>query len=264
MRTATETLEAARDARSAGEVDRCLLLSAAAQSLARDEHDAESAFLAARMPGRMFYIRGESDTASGFFREALHIALESGLTLKLPIIYHDLYVAHRDVGSEAAKRYCATATELYLDLNHRNPRLTALMADAAEGRFMMNPCTDTAADALQAWRSVPASLSDHSERFLAGCCMMVSAAWLSIRCRYADGVRLMEGAFPNLPDHEGASLALSYGATGAMKARDYLRASHMAAEAVRIAVARGEAIAEARAREVLAAALAERREVRHI
>lgn len=264
MRTATETLEAARDARSAGDIDRCLTLSAAAQSLASDEHDADTAYLSARNPGRMFAIRGEHELAAAYFNEALHVALAGGLTLRLPQIYHDLFVSNRDLGSEAAKRYCATATELYLDLNHRNPRLTALIADAAEGRFMMNPSPETAADALQAWRAVPASLNDHAERFLAGCSMMVAAAWLGIRCRYEDGVKLVEGAFPCLPDHEGASLALAYGATGALKARDYLRASHMAAEAVRIAVARGEAVAEGRAREVLSSALAERPTPVHI
>lgn len=266
MRTATETLEAARDARSAGEVDRCLLLSAAAQSLATDEHDTDTAFLAACVPGRLYLSRAEPEEAVPFYREALEVALSGGRTIRLPQIYHDLYLACRDSGSfdAPAKRYCATAFELYHDLNPRQPRLAGLMADQAEARFMARPCPETAADALQQWRALPTSLQGAAERFFAGCNAMVSAAWLGLHTRYRGGVETMSAAMEELSGHEGVALGLSHAATGSLKIGDYPRALRLAESAVRIARERGEGIVEARAAEVRDAALAERPAALHI
>jgi len=262
MLTAVEVLSEARSARSAGDVEGCLLQSAAALGFAVDAHDAQTAFLAACMPGRMYLNRGEPENAESHFRHGLDIALYGGLAQRLPEVYHDLFVVARDRGDEGARRYHACAMELYLDTNGNNRRISALVADAAESRFMRRPCAETAGDALQAWRSVPASIETPLERLIAGCSMMVSAAYLGIACRYKDGGELVTGAFPRLVDYEGVALALAYGAAGAVKARDFLRASYMAAEAVRIAVVRGEGVAEARAREVLGMALAERTNAR--
>lgn len=259
MRTAVETLAAARAARSAGDAEGCALLSAASLSLAQDEHDADTAFLAASTPGHFHIYRGEPELAEDHFRHGLNVALSGGLTLRLPMAYHDLHNAARESrNNESARRFFATAVELHLDLNPRNPRLTALLADAALSAFVQRPNADTAADALQAWRAVPASLAGSSERFLSGCYMMAAAAWLGIDSRYRDGFQRIEESYPQMDSYEGASLALSFAATAATNIRDYPRAAYMAERAFSIAVARGERIAAEQARFVLDAALAER------
>lgn len=265
QQTAAETLSAARRARSSGDVDACLLLSAAAQGMAEDAHDPDTAFLAAGTPGRMYAMRGEPDEAAVYFRRALHVALSGGLTLRLPEVYHDLFVASRDARRwAAAKRYCAAATELYLDTNPRNPRMTALVADCQEGRFMRKPRPETAADALHAWRSVPASLPGATERVFAGCSMLVSAAWLGLPSRYRRGAEVLDEAYPKLDSHEGISLALSYGATGALALRDEGRAEWMARTALETALRRGERVAEERARAVLDEVLSGRGDARRL
>lgn len=227
--------------------------------LAKDERAHDVAFLAACAPGRLYASRGEPREASGWYRQALDVALEYGLTRRLPECYHDLYVTSRDGGEgEASRRYFATATELYLDTFGRHPRIVALYADAAEARFMRAPSQETAADALLQWRSFSASVASPADKFLGGCSIMVAAAWLGMWSRYNDGVRMMEEAYPLLPDHLAVSLMLSQAAGGALKARDFPRGLSLAQEALRVASVRGEAIAEGVAREMIRAALAER------
>lgn len=257
--SASGTLAQARLARGAGDVNRCLLLSAAALQEARDEADHDTAFLAACMPGKLFAFRGEPRDALGYFRMALEAALTHGLTRRLPECYHDLFIASRDAeNDDAARKFHGCALRLYLDIDPSNRRITALVADEAESRFMREPDTESAADAMQAWRGVPASLKGAQERFLSGCSLATSAAWLGIECRYNDGLNAMEAAFPDLPNHEGVALGLAHAATGALRARDYPRALSLADRAVSVATARGETVAVARAGEVRVAALAER------
>lgn len=232
---------------------------------ARDEGDADAAFLAACMPGKLYLYRGEPRDALGHLRMALDVALTHGLTRRLPEVFHDLYVACRDAENDAkAKRYFGCAMELYLDTDPGNRRITALVADEAESRFMREPSSENAADAMQAWRGVPASLKGAQERFLSGCSLAASAAWLGIECRYNDGIEALELAYPDLPNHEAASLGLSHAASGALRMREYPRALCLADRAVSVATARGETVAVARAEEVRCAALAERQKAAYL
>lgn len=240
-------------------MNRCLLLSAAAMQEARDERDWESEYLASVVPGHMYLRRGEARDALGHLRMALDVALAHGLTQRLPEAFHDLFVGARDAESDGrAKRFFGCAMELYLDLDPGNRRITALVADEAESRFVREPNVESAADAMQAWRGVPASLKGAQERFLSGCSLATSAAWLGIECRYNDGLEALEKAFHGLPNHEGAALGLAHAATGALRMREYPKALALADRAVSIATARGETVAVARANEVRCAALAER------
>jgi tetratricopeptide (TPR) repeat protein len=263
--SASDTLHQARLARGAGDVSRCLLLSAAATQEARDERDHDTAFLAACMPGKLFAFRGEAGESLGYLRMALQVALDKGLTQRLPEIYHDLFISSRDAeNDEKARKFYGCALRLYLDINPGNRRITALVADEAESRFMREPSTENAADAMQAWRGVPASLKGAQERFLSGCSLATSAAWLGIECRYEDGLSAMEEAFPDLPNYEGVALGFAHAATGALRMREYPRALSLADRAVSIDTARGEVVAAARAEEVRIAALAERQTVAYL
>ena len=260
--TAAQTLAEARSARARGDVNACLRLSALTMDRAAEERAPDMAFLAACAPGRLFVTRGEPAEAIGWYRYALDVAMEGGLTRRLPEVFHDLFAASRDKGdTEQARRYFSTSVELYLDAHAGNPRLVALYADAAEGAFMRRPTTETAADALLQWRSFSAANASHADRFLGGCSIMAAAAWLGIRSRYDAGVALVGESFPFLPDLLGVSMALLHGAGGALRARDYPRAADMASEALRIAGERGEVVAESKARDVLSAALAEQEHV---
>lgn len=257
--TAADTLVEARAARSCGDVDACVRLAVLTMDKAKDERAPDVAFLAACAPGRLYASRAEPHEATGWYRTALEVALEYGLTRRLPECYHDLHVVSRDDGETAqARRYFSTATELYLDVSAGHPRLVALYADASEAAFMRQPSPETAADALLCWRSFSAALAAPADRFLGGCSIMVAAAWLGLRGRYWDGVALMEDAYPRLPDHLGVSAALLHAASGSLKARDYPRGLALAQEALSIARVRGEGIVEAKARETIKAALAER------
>lgn len=259
--TAVETLDECRSARARGDVDTTLRLSAAAQSLAADEEAWEVEFWAATAPGVMHMGRAEPGEAVGHFRNALDVALHRGLTSLLGSSYHNLYLAARDSESTStvsARRYRAASFELYRDVNPRNPRIVALMADWAEDNFSRNRSAETASDALQHWRACPPSLPGPKERMLAACNMVVAAAWLGIRPRYRDGMFALDAALADLDDRECTSVALAHASTGAARMRDYARAVSLAETALRIAVARSEPVAEERAREVLDAALAER------
>lgn len=226
---------------------------------ARDEGDHDTAFLAACMPGKLYLYRGEPRDALGHLRMALDVALSHGLTRRLPEVFHDLYITCRDAENDAkAKRYFGCAMELYLDTDPGNRRITALVADEAETRFMREPTQENAADAMQGWRGVPASLKGAQERFLSGCSLATSAAWLGIECRHNDGMEALELAYPELPNHEAVSLGLCHAATGALRMREYPRALSLAGRALSVATARGEVVAAARAEEVRSLALAER------
>lgn len=257
--TASETLQAARTARARGDVDGCLRLSTSAASKAGDEGDWSTAFWAMLAPAAMHMGRAEPEDALGHYRNALDVALEHGLCKLLGESYHGLYLAARDCRNDPqSRRYRATSFELYRDTNSRNPRLVALMADWAEEAFDLNPCPETAADALQHWRACPTSLPGPKERMLAACNLVVASAWLNLRPRYREGLSALESAFGELPDHEYAAVALAHASTGAARMKDYPRAASLAERALRIAVERQEGIPEMRAREALSVALADR------
>lgn len=257
--SALETLEKARAARAAGDVGTCLVLSSAALFEAEEEGDAQTAYLAAVCPGRMYMGRGEPSEALGHFRNALDVALQHGLTRKLANAYHNLFSASvESANTDAAKRFFAVSFEVYRDIDPRDPRLTALFADAAEGKLMQTPSQDTAADAMQGWRACTACMNDPQSRLYASANIIVASAVLGIRSRYADALSTLEDAFALLPDHEGAAMAIAHASLGVSRMRDHQRAASLAERALGIAVERGEGVAEDRAREALDAALAER------
>jgi tetratricopeptide (TPR) repeat protein len=258
--SATETLAEARKARGAGDVQRCLLLAAACVQEARDEGDHDTAFLAACTPGALYSYRGEPNDALGHYRYALDVALSHGLTHRLPEVYHDLFAMSKDAGNfERGKRFFTTAMELHLDMNPGNRRITALLADEADGRFTCEPSAETAHDSLEAWRGVPGSLSGAKERFFAGCGVAAVAAWLGegYAGRYKGALGALEAAFPDLPNHEGVALGFTHAATGAQRAHDFPRALQLADRAIRVATERGESGLLAKARAVRSDVLAE-------
>lgn len=256
--TASETLIDARAARARGDVDGCLRLSVLAMDKAKQQGDTVTEFWACIAPGVMHLGRGEPHEAAGYFRFALDTALRRGLTGLLGAAYHDNYLAARDAGElHEAKRFRAVAFEIYRDTDARNPRIAGLMADWAEEGMMYRPSEETAAFALQSWRACPASLPGPKERLVAACNLVVASAWLRLWPRYRDGMLSLETSLADLADDENVSIALSHACTGVVRMKDYQRAIRLAESAVRIAGARGEHVAEQRAREVLGVALAE-------
>lgn len=230
---------------------------------ARDERDWESEYLASVVPGHMYLRRGDASNALGFYRQALDTALSRNLVRWLAPSYHDLALCCAQADSfDSAEKFGGAALRLYLDVDARSPLLTAFLADRAEARFSREPSPEHAADALLAWRSVPAVLHGARERLLAACNLLVASAWLDIRSRYHDGADALETAFAELPDRECSALALAHASTGAAKMCDYPRALSWANRAVLIATERGELSALARAEEARHLALAERSDAR--
>lgn len=242
-------------------MDSCLLLSAAAVQEARDEGDRETEFLAACTPGALYAYRAEPNEALGHYRFALAIALGHGMPIRAAECYHDLHLAAREAGNHSkAKSFFVTSLELHLDINPSNRRITGLLADEAETRFLVEPTLKNAHDALNGWRSVPGSLTGSRERFFAGCSLMVVAAWLGagFAGRYKDGIKALEESLPKLTSHEGVAFGLAHAATGALRARDFPTAEQLVERAIRIAVERGETAVREKADEVRTAVLAER------
>lgn len=259
MKTALETVEAARFARGIGDVDACLRLSSCAVRQAEFEHDPETAYFAAEVVGRMYMGRGEPKEAVAHYRYALDILLMHGNTIRLGGAYHDLALAVRESGDRAQfKELAATSFHLYYDVNPRNPCISGLLADRACDNFERNPDDLECADAAwNAWRAVPASMRTPHYRLTAAAHQMRASAVLRSPKRYAKACEALNVFLAEMPDGESVSLILAYAAGGALQMRDFRRAADIAECAIRRGEARGESVPVEDARAVLDAALRE-------
>lgn len=256
--SALETLNLARAARGEGDVDRCVMLSAAALQDATDEGDGETAWNAAIAPGRAYLNRGEANEALGYFRWALDVAGRMGLTYRLANSYHWLSLASREAGNDdACRRLAGTALELY-HMNPRDRHMANLVADLALADFERYPSAENAAYCVQTFRAAPVSVPTPINRLFSAANVMLTAATLGVRCRYRDAAEALESTFAVLPDHEGVAQALVQGAKGAAAALDYPLSATLCERAELIAETRGELRMLEMAREVKESALAEK------
>jgi tetratricopeptide (TPR) repeat protein len=257
--SALETLNLARAARGAGDVDRCVMLSAAALQDATDESDGETAWNAAIAPGRAYLNRGEASESLGYFRWALDVAGKMGLVRHLAPSYSWLHLASREAGNEvAARRFAATSLDLFRDFDARSGYFAGLVADMALHEFERKPTPENAAHAVQCFRAAPHSIADPFVAFLSAANVMRASAVLGLRCRYEPADEALDFLQASLPSNEGVALVLVQAATGAVLMREYERGAVLAERAERLGEQRDEPHVLDRIREVKDAALAER------
>lgn len=264
MNTAAETLDRARFASGIGDVQACLSLSDAALHQAGFEHNAEIAYRAAEVPGRMYIGRGEPREAVAHYRHALDVVLMHGLTPHLGGAYHDLALATRECGDRQQFREMAgTAFRLYHDVNPRDSCITGILADMASDAFERDPNDkDKARACLEQWRCVPASMRTLRYHLAAAANQMQCAAALGWRQRYLSASEALDTYLAALPNGEAAALTLAFAGEAALKMGDFARAFELANTAERVGVERDEPVPVEQAIALREAALAEQKSVR--
>lgn len=260
MRTASATLERARFARGIGDVDACLRVSEATMRQAQFEHDYETLYWAAEVPGRMYMGRGEPHLAIPHYRDALDRVLMHGPIRRLAGAYHDLALAEREAGNRALFReHAVTAYSLYRDTNPEDPGLIGLQADMASDDWERDPDNpDRAVSAYDAWRKVPASMRTPHYKLAAAAQQMATCVVLDLRLCYDAGARALELFRSQMPNAESVALILTYAARGSLAMRDFELAANLAERAEHTATLREEMAVREQAAEVKEAAYAER------
>lgn len=263
---ATETLASAREARAAGDVDLCLVLSGAAEYEAVQEHDSATEYWSAAAPGYLYLHRMEPEMALGHFRHALDVALRHGLSPVLGSAYHDVARALGDTGDfKQFKERASTAFMLYRDTNPRAPGIAGVLADMAQAESDQEPASrEKVAFALQCWRAVPTSMDDPRYRLAAASQAMHAASVLGIHSRYETAAEQLSEFLAVMPSGESVAGTLVYASKAALRMMDYERAADLAGIARQIAIGRNEKVPLDLAGEALIAALAERPAVAHI
>ena len=261
-----ETVRAARFARGIGDVEGCIQLSDSAVRHAQFEHDFETAYLAAEVPGRMRMGRGEYRDAEAHYRYALDLLLMHARPpeARLAGAYHDLALAVRETGDRRQfKVLAAKAFTLYDSSNPRNPCITGLLADLATDDLERHPGDrDHANASLAAWKAVPASMRTPHYRLTAAAHQMRCSAILGLHGVYDVGRGALNRFLAEMPDGESVSLILTYAGGGALAMRDFRGAAEIAECAIRRGTERGESVPVEEARAVLDAATAETEGVR--
>ena len=256
---AVETLSAAREARAAGSLNLCLLLCAACLQRVRDEGDPEAEFWTFTCMGNAFVARGEPESGLAYLRLARDVALEGGLTPRLCVAYHNLFIGERDAHrGKAAKRHAGVALTLYRDTGRNHAGIAALTADMAEADLTESPSLENAAHALQCWRGASTLADSTRERMVVACNWMTAASLLRLDERYVSAADLLDRALLEHGASEYAAVCMTTGARAALRMRDFERASALAQGAVSVAGIRGETVWLAQAEEVRSAALAGR------
>lgn len=256
---ALEHLEAARQARSRGDIAACLEAASAAVHCAGTEHDHETAFAAYTCVGNAYVGRGEAQHGLAWHRWALEKAIGGGLTLRLGQCYHNLSVAGRDAGNWLrAGRHAETAMELYRAYG-AHAQVAAVVADIAESRLMREGKPEAAADAMDLWRSASLSVVSARDRMVVGANWLYAASVLKIEDRYRRAAIFLGSALSDRGDDEYAAVCLITAAKAALGMEEFGRANNLAAMAVFAATERGETVLLAQAEVLRDAALAERK-----
>lgn len=266
MKSAAATLERARFARSIGDAGACLHIADATTRQAEFEHDYETLYWAAEVPGRMYMGRGEYALAAVHYRDALDRLLRHGPTGRLAGAYHDLALAEREAGNRALFRQHATrAHTLYRRTNPDDPCLTGLYADVASDDWEREPANpDRAVAAFAAWREVPPRMRTPHYRLTAAAQQMATAAAVpDLRGRYQAAAHALDLFLSQMLDGESVALILAYAATASLGMHDFERAAALADIAERTAIGRDEAIPAAWAGEIRGAAVAGKERVRN-
>lgn len=186
-----------------------------------------------------------------WFALALESAKEWSLIRWLPAAYHDLALCAQELGErDLSRRYASVAVELY---HPRSPRVTSLIADMSLGE---KGSREAAGYALACWRGALVASPDPRDVLYACGNLAEAAAHLGLLPQFAGYVADMWSAYRNLPDKEGAALALVCAGDAALTINHYADAAEMGEEAARVALERGEEVVLHRALDLTARALA--------
>lgn len=223
--------------------------------------DGESAFHARTAAGMLRLSRAEPQQAKDWFGEALGIARSANLREWIGAALHNAFIAARDAGdSRSAGWYAGAALEAYGDYGQGN-RIPALTADVCEGALVSCPSPENAYSALSCWRGTVYNARTARERLIARVNAMGAAAILLNRRRFFEAADGFQGALNEASaagEAEDVARCLTVAADASCRLGDFARAARVAADALGIALHRGETVVAEAAGEVRMAALQER------